>query len=75
MCWVRKPNVSDAAFEDVMVDIQNNPWSTVNDISFRTQWSRGTVVNAINQLREDGAVSRSKSGNRTYIFRANEVYK
>ena len=75
MCWVRKPNVSDAAFEDVQTDIQNNPWSTVNDIVSRTEWSRGTVVNAISQLREDRAVSRGKLSNGVYIYRANDILK
>jgi hypothetical protein len=75
MCWVRKNTVSDAAFEDVQVDIQNNPWSTVNDIVSRTQWSRGTVVSVINLLREDRAVSRCRSYNGGFAYRANDILK
>lgn len=73
MCWIRKPIASDVAFEDVQVDIRNNPWSTVNDIVSRTQWSRGTVSNVIRQLREDRAVSRSKLINGVYVYHSKDL--
>jgi len=64
--------VSDAAFEDILTDLSDNPWSTISDVASRVPWSRATVANVVNLLRSEAAVKRCNGPYGAYCYKVVE---
>jgi hypothetical protein len=64
--------VCDKDFEKILTDIQENPHTTMNQVSFRTRVGYSSVVVAVMIMVAEEAVIRFRSpiDKRTYILAA-----